>query len=73
MCNLYSLETGDLFATWEKVLRLPVVWQGQASNFEPRPEIKMTELAPIVRHAKASFGQTSCVKFGRRFLGQKFS
>ena len=50
MCNLYSLETGDLFATWEKVLRLPVVWQGQASNFEPRPEIKMTELAPIVRH-----------------------
>jgi putative SOS response-associated peptidase YedK len=50
MCNLYSLKTGDLFATWNKVLRLPVVWDGQASNFEPRPEIKMTELAPIVRH-----------------------
>lgn len=50
MCNLYSLQTGDLFATWEKVLRLPVVWEGQASNFEPRPEIKMTEVAPIVRH-----------------------
>lgn len=50
MCNLYSLESGDLFATWEKVLRLPVVWEGQASNFEPRPEIKMTEIAPIVRH-----------------------
>lgn len=50
MCNLYSLKTGDLFATWNKVLKLPVVWEGQASNFEPRPEIKMTELAPIVRH-----------------------
>lgn len=51
MCNLYSLKTGDLFATWEKVLRLPVVWDGPASNLEPRPEIKMTEVAPIVRHA----------------------
>jgi len=50
MCNLYSLKTGDLFATWNKVLKLPVVWDGQASNFEPRPEIKMTETAPIVRH-----------------------
>lgn len=50
MCNLYSLETGDLFKTWERVLRLPVVWEGKASNFEPRPEIKMTEAAPIVRH-----------------------
>jgi len=50
MCNLYSLKTGDLFATWNKVLKLPVVWEGQASNFEPRPEIKMTETAPIVRH-----------------------
>jgi putative SOS response-associated peptidase YedK len=50
MCNLYSLETGDLFKTWERVLRLPVVWEGKASNFEPRPEIKMTEEAPIVRH-----------------------
>jgi putative SOS response-associated peptidase YedK len=50
VCNLYSLKTGDLFATWEKVLRLPVVWDGRASNFEPRPEIKMTEEAPIVRH-----------------------
>lgn len=50
MCNLYSLKTGDLFATWNKVLKLPVVWEGQASNFEPRPEIKMTEVAPIVRH-----------------------
>lgn len=50
MCNLYSLKTGDLFATWNKVLKLPVVWEGQASNFEPRPEIKMTEIAPIVRH-----------------------
>jgi putative SOS response-associated peptidase YedK len=50
MCNLYSLKTGDLFATWNKVLKLPVVWDGQASNFEPRPEIKMTEVAPIVRH-----------------------
>ncbi|MEJ2816376.1 SOS response-associated peptidase family protein [Caulobacter sp. CCG-8] len=44
------MKTGDLFATWNKVLKLPVVWEGQASNFEPRPEIKMTELAPIVRH-----------------------
>lgn len=50
MCNLYSLETGDLFETWAKVLRLPVVWDGHASNFEPRPEIKMTEVAPILRH-----------------------
>ena len=52
MCNLYSLKTADLFATWEKVLRLPVVWDSDkpASNFEPRPEIKMTETAPIVRH-----------------------
>lgn len=50
MCNLYSLKTGDLFSLWEKVLRLPVVWEGQASNFEPRPEIRMTEVAPIVRH-----------------------
>src|SRR3954470_7449569 len=50
MCNLYSLKTGDLFATWAKVLKLPVVWEGKASNFEPRPEIKMTEAAPIVRH-----------------------
>lgn len=31
-------------------MRLPVVWEGQASNFEPRPEIRMTEVAPIVRH-----------------------
>jgi len=50
VCNLYSLETGDLFRTWERVLRLPVVWDGKASNFEPRPEIRMTEEAPIVRH-----------------------
>jgi putative SOS response-associated peptidase YedK len=50
MCNLYSLKTGDLFSLWEKALRLPVVWEGQASNFEPRPEIRMTEVAPIVRH-----------------------
>jgi putative SOS response-associated peptidase YedK len=50
MCNLYSLEQGDLFDLWKKVLRLPVVWEGRASNFEPRPEIKMTETAPIVRH-----------------------
>jgi putative SOS response-associated peptidase YedK len=50
MCNLYSLKTGDLFATWNKVLKLPVAWDGQASNLEPRPEIKMTEVAPIVRH-----------------------
>ena len=50
MCNLYSLETGDLFATWEKVLRLPVVWDGQASNLQPLPEIRMTDIAPIVRH-----------------------
>lgn len=50
MCNLYSLKTADLFETWAKVLRLPVVWEGQASNFEPRPEIRMTEAAPIVRH-----------------------
>lgn len=50
MCNLYSLEQGDLFSLWTKVLRLPVVWEGRASNFEPRPEIKMTEIAPIVRH-----------------------
>jgi putative SOS response-associated peptidase YedK len=50
MCNLYSLKTGDLFATWNKVLKLPVVWDGQASNLEPRPEIRMTEVAPIVRH-----------------------
>ncbi|MDR6530293.1 putative SOS response-associated peptidase YedK [Caulobacter rhizosphaerae] len=50
MCNLYSLETGDLFDLWSKALRLPVVWEGQASNFEPRPEIKMTETAPIIRH-----------------------
>ena len=52
MCNLYSLETGDLFSLWQKVLRLPVVWEGQASNFEPRPEIRMTEVAPIVRHVE---------------------
>lgn len=52
MCNLYSLEQGDLFSLWTKVLRLPVVWEGQASNFEPRPEIKMTEIAPIVRHVR---------------------
>lgn len=51
MCNLYSLRQGDLFSLWQKVLRLPVVWDGKASNFEPRPEIKMTEEAPVVRHA----------------------
>ncbi len=34
------------------MLRLPVVWEGQASNFEPRPEIRMTEVAPIVRHVE---------------------
>lgn len=51
MCNLYSLKTADLFETWQKVLRLPVVWDsGRQSNFEPRPEIKMTEAAPIIRH-----------------------
>ena len=52
MCNLYSLRTADLFETWAKVLRLPVVWDSDrpASNFEPRPEIKMTEIAPVVRH-----------------------
>ena len=49
MCNLYSLETGDLFETWAKVLRLPVVWQGQASNFQPVSEIKITDTAPILR------------------------
>lgn len=27
-----------------------MVWDGKASNFEPRPEIKMTEEAPILRH-----------------------
>lgn len=50
MCNLYSLRTGDLFDLWSKALRLPVVWEGHASNFEPRPEIRMTETAPVVRH-----------------------
>jgi putative SOS response-associated peptidase YedK len=49
MCNLYSLETGDLFETWAKVLRLPVVWQGQASNFQPVSEIKITDTAPVLR------------------------
>jgi putative SOS response-associated peptidase YedK len=49
MCNLYSLRQGDLFSLWQQVLRLPVVWDGKASNFEPRPEIKMTEEAPILR------------------------
>ncbi|WP_354668925.1 SOS response-associated peptidase family protein [Caulobacter sp. RL271] len=52
MCNLYSLKTADLFRTWERVLRLPVVWDSDrpVSNLEPRPEIRMTEIAPIVRH-----------------------
>ena len=27
-----------------------MVWEAQASNFEPRPEIRMPEVAPIVRH-----------------------
>lgn len=63
MCNLYSLKTGDLFATWNKVLKLPVVWEGQASNFEPRPEIRMTEAAPIVRHA-GDQAVVSMIKWG---------
>ncbi|MBI1685206.1 SOS response-associated peptidase family protein [Caulobacter hibisci] len=50
MCNLYSLKTGDLFDLWTKALKLPVVWEGQASNVEPKPEIRMTEAAPILRH-----------------------
>lgn len=51
MCNLYRLRTpGSDLAGLFRQLGLPLDWaEGQASNLEPRDEIRIRDTAPVVR------------------------
>ncbi|HLL30532.1 MAG TPA: SOS response-associated peptidase family protein [Allosphingosinicella sp.] len=68
MCNLYSNKVApDAIAAAFEQLRIPLRFPEGMPNLEPREEIRITDLAPIVRWRAAGAGEGAAELVQRRW------